>query len=91
MWTTIAFYVFLGWVFVYWLPCLAILIYVVRKDEDITVKDLIQMILATAIVGPLVAAGVTYEHLREKKFFDRVAIKKCTKKDVWKALGGLEE
>ena len=79
-----------GWLFIYWLPNLILLIYLVHKEQDINIEDLLAMIVVTALLGPIVGGRTLFEHCQTNKLLDKVVIKKCTKKEVWKALGGDE-
>jgi len=78
------------WVGVYWLPNLAMIIYIERKNQDISLEDLITMSIATAILGPIITIRIFYEHLSKTDILTTVVFRKCTKKEVWKALGGNE-
>lgn len=83
-------YVLLGWFSLYWMPGLIMLILMVRKEQDITLEDFIAITLGTAFFGPILAIKELIERAYRRKVFDKVLIKKCTKREVWEALGGDE-
>lgn len=76
------------WVFIYWLPNFVWLIYLVRKIEDIDMASLLTALVLTALTGPFFPIKTWLEQLDERGFFDIVVFKKCTKREVWTALGG---
>ena len=83
-------YIFLGWMFIYWLPNLALLIYIVRKDQDIDLEDLIIMSGLTALFGPAIPFKAWLEYADARGTLNQIVFKKCTKREVWQALGGKE-
>ena len=81
-------FVLLGWFSLYWMPGLIMLILMVRKEQDINIEDFIAMVLITALMGPFLVIKEWIEQAHRRKVFDKVLIKKCTKREVWEALGG---
>ena len=80
-------YILLGWS-IYFISGLSWLVYIVRKDQDIFVNDFIEMAVATAIFGPLMPLVECVKQANANGTFDKVLIKKCKKRAMWKALGG---
>lgn len=90
MFWTIALYTFLFWLLIYWWACQSFVIYMVHKHEDIKVGDFLIITLMCFLAGPFVLAKVWMEYAEVNGIFDKVFIKKCTKREVWQALGGKE-
>lgn len=80
-------YILSGWL-IYWISGLSWLVYMVRKDQDISVSDFIEMAVATAVFGPFMPLLEWLRQASADGAFEKVLIKKCKKRAVWKALGG---
>lgn len=88
-------YFFIGWL-VYFVIGLIWLIYQERIVGDITIEDFIAMALASAILGPLIPLRLwmmNFDYdlsMKLRQAMKIVIFKKCTKREVWEALGGKE-
>ena len=80
-------YILLGWS-IYFISGLVWMVYMVRKDQDISVNDFIEMAVATAVFGPFMPLLESIRQASADGAFDKILIKKCKKRAMWKALGG---
>lgn len=84
---TVFFYILSGWL-IYWISGLSWLVYMVHKDQDISVNDFLEMSVATAVFGPFMPLLECLRQASDNGTFNKVLIKKCKKRAVWKELGG---
>ena len=82
------------YVFVWTLPPLVLGVIHDRKQMDITYSHLIQGLFVCMVFGLIATVCILIALIGDalkSKPFDKVIFKKCTKKEVWSALGGKEE
>lgn len=80
-------YILLGWS-IYFISGLSWYVYIVRKDQDISVNDFLEMAVGTAVFGPFMPLVEFLRQASANGTFNKVLIKKCKKRAAWKALGG---
>lgn len=76
------------WAFIYWLPGFLLIIYIIRREDDIRLGTLWSIMFVTMCFGPIFPGIVAVEELKKRGVFDKVVIKQNSKRKVWQALGG---
>lgn len=89
-WTDFALYAFLFWLLIYWWTSLALVIYMIRKYEDIKFGEFLIITLFCIVAGPYALLRCFVDYAKMSGLMNKIVIKKCTKREVWEALGGKE-